>query len=391
MTVRVDVRPELLEWALERSRLPEDTWTTKFEHLEKWLSGDRKPTLKQLEGFAKATHTPVGFLFLQEPPEESLPVADFRVVAGSDQARPSADLLDVLYVCQQRQEWYRDDARAHGEPSLEWVGSVTTATPVADAAAEIAAQLGWNAEARRAVGDVVGAWTELRRRIENVGVLVMITGHVGSNTHRALKVGEFRGFALSDDQAPLIFVNGVDAKAAQVFTLIHELAHLWLGNTGLDDLFGTSEADAAVQSTTDNAIERWCNAVAAEVLVPLAELRAQLDDVDDLPAALPAIARRFRVSKLVVLGRAREVGFISWDQYWQIRADLHQQFLASPPPESSGGNFYPGLFAATSRRFTEALIASTLEGRTLYRDAFQMLGIKSQTAFDGIVERLVAD
>lgn len=392
--LRVDVRPGLLEWARKRSRIDDDVWATRFPAYDAWLAGERRPTFKQLEEFAAKTYTPLGYLLLDEPPEEELPMADFRVIAGSDRAGASADLLDTIYACEQRQEWYRDDARFYGEERLAFVGSLALSTPVQAAGEELRRQLGWDAHARQIAGDWSGAVTLLRRRIEDAGVLVMITGHVGSNTHRVLDPDEFRGFALVDDFAPLVFVNGSDVKAARVFTLAHEMAHLWLGQAGLDDIDLRAQPGDEEASTLASgaAVERWCNAVAAEVLVPLAEIvdhAASLASRDAILDRVRDIARRFRVSQPVALARLREAGQVSWEDDRELRHRLHAEYLATRGErDGGGGDFYPSLLAASSRRFTEALVASTLEGRTQYRDAFRMLGIKSQRAFDGLVDRL---
>src|SRR5690348_11418467 len=121
--MRVAVKPELLHWACERSGHDLALYAERFPHLEAWMNGEVQPTLKQLEAFAKATHTPVGFLFLPAPPEERVPIPDFRTVSGRETQRPSPDLLETIYICQQRQEWYRDFARSVGEHALPFVGS----------------------------------------------------------------------------------------------------------------------------------------------------------------------------------------------------------------------------------------------------------------------------
>ena len=151
MSVRVEVRPPLLEWARARSGITEEDWDRRFPRYEAWLAGDTEPTLKQLEEFARKTHTPVGFLFLDTPPAEPVPIPDFRTVGD----RPvgagevvSADLLDVVYTCQARQEWYRDHQLLNGEPPLAFVGTATTATPTERAATGMSDELGWDAEAR---------------------------------------------------------------------------------------------------------------------------------------------------------------------------------------------------------------------------------------------------
>ena len=223
------------------------------------------PTLKQVEKFAKATYAPVGYLFLAQPPVEAVPIPDFRAPAASRVNRPSPDLLDTIYICQQRQEWYRDFARSEGEDRLHFVGSAELTSSVTEIAARMRAALGFDVEERRRIP----TWTDaLRRFIDQadlLGVLVMISGVVGSNNRRKLDPNEFRGFALSDDLAPLVFINGADTKAAQMFTLAHELAHIWLGQSALSDV----DPGAA----PSHRVEIWCNQVAAEFLVPMEDLR----------------------------------------------------------------------------------------------------------------------
>jgi IrrE N-terminal-like domain len=256
MSTRVEVNPELLAWARQRSGLAFDDVAHRFPMLAAWERGEQQPTLKQLESFAQATHTPVGFLFLPAPPVEKVPIPDYRTIGDSGVRQPSADLLDTIYQCQQRQDWYRDFAILNRERSVEYVGSLSAAAPVTAAAESIRAALEFDADNRGS--SRAEALRILIERAEALGFLVMVNGVVGSNTHRKLDPQEFRGFALADPVAPLVFVNGADTKAAQIFTLLHELAHLWLGGTALDDV------DLATHGWQDT--ERWCNQVSAEVL-----------------------------------------------------------------------------------------------------------------------------
>ncbi|MDA8360208.1 MAG: XRE family transcriptional regulator [Actinomycetota bacterium] len=371
--------PRLLAWARERSGLGVDELATKFPKLTEWESGERTPTLKQLEDFARATHTPVGFLFLPEPPDEQVPIPDYRTISDVGVRRPSPNLLDTIFACQQRQEWYRDFAQVTREDPVAFVGSLTTSVPVVDAAEQIRTTLRFDPSERG------HTWSDALRVLvdhaEELGVLVMVSGVVGSNTHRKLDPDEFRGFSLVDPLAPLVFVNGADTKAAQIFTLAHELVHLFLGETALDD------ADLGAAPT--NPVERWCNQVAAEVLVPLASLRAALSSEVAVTDELDSLARRFKVSTLVVLRRVHDAGRLSWDEYQAAYRDELARILEILGERSgTGGNFFNTQPARVSKRFARAVIVSTLEGQTLHRDAFQMLGLKKLSTFEELVSRL---
>lgn len=352
----------------------------KFPALEEWAAGTKQPTLKQLEKFAQATHTPIGYLFLPEPPEESLPVPDFRTIGDVTIGHASPDLLDTMYQCQQRQDWYRDFARVHREDPVSFVGTLTTDVEIVEAARQMRTVLSFEPSERGSTWSE--AFSRLLKVVDEQGVLVMVNGVVGSNTHRKLDPEEFRGFALSDDRAPLIFVNGADTKAAQIFTLAHELAHIWLGESGVDDANMAS-------SPSLNAIERWCNAVAAEFLVPAAALQGVELDRDDLTDDLQRLARQFKVSTLVVLRRLFDVGYLTLSQFRAAYAEERERVLSLMEDRpSGGGNFYNTQPVRVSKRFARALIESTIEGQTLHRDAYQMLGFKKHSTFDELARHL---
>ena len=371
---RVQVAPVLLNWACERAGFTIGELAHRFPQLPAWERGDSRPTLKQLEGFARATHAPLGFLFLQEPPIETVPIPDFRTVANAQVRRPSPDLLDTLYICQQRQDWYKDFERAMGGTPLAFVGSVTVRQDAVRAAARIRHVLGFEVEERRRLP----TWTDaLRRFIEqadDMGVLVMASGVVGSNNRRKLDPQEFRGFALSDSIAPLVFVNGADTKAAQLFTLAHELVHIWLGQSAL--------SDAQVASLPDHEVERWCNQVAAELLVPLDLFRDEYNRRAELRDETSRLARCFKVSTLVILRRMHDVGGLSRDAYWTAYDEELARLRALP--KGTGGNFYLTLGARASKRFARALVVSTLEGRASFTEAFRLLGFKKMATFEDL-------
>ena len=369
--IRVEVKPELLSWARERAGYDLDALAHRFPKLAAWEQGTIRPTLKQAEDFAKATHTPVGFLFLDKPPVEKIPIPDFRTIRNKPIARPSPDLLDMIYVCQQRQEWYRDFARSERASALPFVGFASLQSSVETIAATMRHTLGFDIEERRQIP----TWTEALRlfiaQADEAGILVMCSGVVLNNNCRPLDADEFRGFALSDSLAPLVFINGADTKAAQMFTLAHELAHIWLGQSAV--------SDSQASLVPDHQVERWCNNVAAELLVPLEILKQQYDGDLSLGPELDRLARFFKVSTLVILRRIHDAGGLNKEEFWREYDKELKRLLAIS--KSSGGNFYLTQAARVSKRFARALVISTLEGHTLHRDAFRMLGFAKLDTF----------
>jgi Zn-dependent peptidase ImmA (M78 family) len=374
---RAAIRPELLRWARERAGMAPDALAHRFPRLDAWETGTGQPTLKQLEAFAHAVHVPIGYLFLPSPPDETLPIPDFRTMDGRAVRRPSPNLLDMLYACQERQGWYREFALVTRQEAVDFVGSVNVDARPEEVAADMARALGFDLAARAACRTWEEALRLFTTQADRLGVLVMVSGVVLSNNRRLLDPEEFRGFALADPRAPLVLINGADSKSGQMFTLAHELAHLWLGASAISDA-------GVAPSAGYRREEVWCNRVAAELLVPLAALRAELIRGEPLDDTLLRLARRFKVSTLVVLRRLLDAGWLTrtaFDAAWGAeRVRLHEIARG----DAGGGNFYYTTLARVSRRFARALVASTLEGQTLYRDAFRMLGVKKTETFNYI-------
>lgn len=375
----VTIKSEMLRWARDRAGLHESDLRKRFPKLREWETGTRQPTLKQLEGYAQATRTPIGFLFLATPPEEPIPIPDFRTMANRTLTRPSPNLLDMIYLCQQRQAWYQDYARANNFEPVGFVGSVSISAQVEVIANTIREKLGLDLEARRQCATWEDALRAFIALADQAGVMVMCSGVVLNNNHRKLDPEEFRGFALADKQAPLIFINGADSKSAQMFTLAHELAHLWLGESALSSV--------EIAREEEQAIEQWCNAVAAEVLVPLSALRPTIQANESMDVTKSRLARQFKVSTLVILRRLRDIGHLTNHQFFTAFEEELVR-LTELQKKSGGGNFYLSQAARVSKRFARALVESTLEGQTLYRDAMKMLGLSKVSTFHKLANKL---
>ena len=337
-----------------------------------------QPTLKRLEAFAQATHAPIGFYFLAAPPVETMPIPDLRAVADESLTRPSPGLLDTIYFCQRLQTWYPEFMQSRHEPRLEFVGSAQASDDIVKAAARMLKTLGFDLSARTGH---FGWGDEFRLLIEQAdahGILVTVSGAVGGDKRCRLDLWGFRGFALADPWASLAFVNGAGTKAVQVFTLVHEFAHLWLGRSGISD------PDARV--VPDEESERWCNRVAAELLVPLDILRDEFVPRASLELELIRPARHFKVSRLVILLRLHDVGRLSRNEL-RVAYDAELSRLKLMQARG-GGIFNLTLGSRVSKRFARALVVSTLEGHTGFTEAFRLLGPNTMASFDRLRRNL---
>ncbi|MBN9619003.1 MAG: ImmA/IrrE family metallo-endopeptidase [Actinobacteria bacterium] len=381
MTVRVPVAPSVLSWALSVTGADADALRGRFK-VDQWRSGAAEPTLKQLKDFAKAAGVGFGYLLLPEPPAWQLPIPDFREGLTAPPA-PSADLVAVISQSQRRQDWYRDYVLGYGGEPLTFVGSAADMAPL-EAAAEIRRVLDFEVRDRR------GTWSDTRKALllsfERLGGLAVATSMVGNNTRRPLNEHEFRGFALVDDIAPLVFVNTRQTLNGQIFTLAHEYAHVWRGTSGV----GNEDPRSDGQSE----IERWCNAVASEVLVPRNDLAGLYPAVREreLPEALDELASDFRCGTLVVLQALQRTGIRRFGNFTAVYdAELERlRNLQGDRREASGGDHYNNQPFRVGERLSRALIADALEGRTSIDEAMRLMSMKSLSTFNEYARRLGA-
>lgn len=379
MAVRVSVAPSVLEWALDVTGADVGKLRARFK-IDQWLALEAKPTLKQLQDFTKAAGVGFGYLLLPQPPAWQLPVPDFREGLGGPPT-PSADLIAVLSQSQRRQDWYRDYVLGHGGRPLEFVSSATGSSPT-DAAAAIRYALDFEVADRR------GTWSDTRRTLlrafEALGGLIVATSMVGNNTKRQLDKDEFRGFALVDDIAPLVFVNTNQTVNGQIFTIAHEFAHVWRGTSGI--------GNEDLRSDGQSEIERWCNSVASEVLVPREDLAAKYPEVSrrPLPDTLDGLARDFRCGTLVVLNALHRTGMLRFENYANVYDTEVSRLRSLQTSRSGGGDHYNNQPFRIGERLSRAVITDALEGRTSIEEAMRLMSMKSLSTFDEYTRRLGA-
>ena len=372
--MNTSLSPSILIWArtttdLNPAELASEIGAT-LEEVEHW-EATGEIDLDLVTKFAERAKLPFGYFFLPEPPPNKLNISDFRRVAGEEPPPPSRRLLSVLYRCQRRQRWYREYQIKNGALPLPFVGSKTIKAPIADVAKEIASTVQIGAKYNR----IAETWEDtMARSIENIesaGIIVSKVSYSDDYTHNTLPVSEFRGFALSDPYAPLVFVNGADAPSAQMFTLAHEVAHIWLGESAVSNLDKTYAGP--------NEIERFCNAVAAEILIPLDVLKAEWNTASPDGVEVSRLSRELS-------GEQNRHGPTRAGRWIGVQILLRQNLRQ---PRCGGcnskaaiewGNYYTTKPYEASRRLSAAIIADTRDGRTMYREAMSLLGIRTSDA-----------
>lgn len=356
------IRPELLRWAFQRAGFNEQDAMVVFPTLEEWLYHEKYPTVSQLEKFAAKFHVPLGYLFLQQIPEEKLPFPMFRGRAGKLE-RFNLNLYDTVMNIRSRQDWLEDYLSENEIDTCRFVRTVQLDAPISVTVDRLRQEL--SLEPRWALGfakveTMVGLLTE---RLEEAGVFLVYNGIVGNNTHRKLAVDECRGFALVSDVAPYIFVNSADSKTAQMFTLIHEAVHLMLG---------VSAGHAGEEVATDDEIENYCNRVAAEFLVPAAELREMWD------GNIKRIASRFKVSEPVIVRRGHDLGLLSEEAYRAFWLAYNQRPIV-PHKNRDGGDFYLTSVKRVGRLFAIHVRNAVNSRQLTYTEAYRLTGLYGKT------------
>lgn len=357
------INPDIISWAIKRSGLAMSDISKKLSIKEEKLAeiekGKASIAFGKAKQFANITDIPFGFLFLNEvPKEDKLALPDLRTIDSKDLSEPSQALKEVIRLNQERVEWYRAYLSELGVEENSYVGSL--------AKASVNEMVNFLNE-KLNVNKTRDYYRQLVKSIEALGIMVIQDSNLGHHT-KPLDIEEFRGFAIADDIAPLIFINTADSLNAQLFTLIHELAHTLKGESGVSD-----NSISSVDPT-----EQFCNAVAGEFLVSKKEFVAQWNNLDEtsLDIAFDNLAKSFHVSRNVIARRALTLNYIDKQQYESYIYKINEDFLASKKKSDSGPSYYVVKNSKLSSQLSQAVISQTLSGRMLYRDAGYMLGIK---------------
>ena len=332
------------------------------EKLESWENGEAKPTFKQAQNFAAKTYIPFGYLYLAEPPMQELQLPDLRTIGSGAPKKPSPELLSMVGTIGLRQEWYRDYLLDNDSIERFKPRNFDLHSSVEEVVEDMRREL------QVSGGDTRGSWEVYFKMLidlsEEAGILVMRQANLGSYK-RKLLVSEFRGFALYDPVAPVIFINQSDSPNARLFTLVHELAHIWIGASGVSD----------AKPDSHRKEEALCNAIAGEFLVTATEILDYWRGDEDLKANLARLKARFPVSDWVIARRAQTLKLISLAEY-QDYVEAEGKLYRARAKKSGGGNYYATKKTQISPRFARTLVREALSGRVLLREASELLNVR---------------
>ncbi len=366
MRTEVNIKSNMFTWAIARAGYELKDFAIKFPKIQDWVDQKKNPTVKQLEAFSKKVHLPFGYLFLQEPPKENLPIPFFR----SNNTKPtsvSINVYDTILLMQQRQDWLREYLVDNEFKALPFVGKFRNKQSYKEIVADIRQTLGLSNEWASAFKTWKEALEHLTQRIEEIGITIVFNGVVENNNTRPISVDECRGFVLVDEIAPFMFINNSDGKAAQLFTIIHELAHIWTGHSAGFDFRQLQPAN--------DPIELLCDKVSAEFLVPEEPFARFWKVKQNIPSA----ARYFKVSEIVIARRALDLGYLSKKEFFDFYNEYSNREFAKKENQSDGGSFYATAKKRIGLTFAAHINQAVKSGKLLYRDAYRLTSLKGDT------------
>lgn len=389
------VNHEILKWARMTARLTEEDAAKKLdmkdtkgasaiEKLAALESGEVSPTRPTLVKMAKHYRRPLLTFYLSEVPRIGNRGQDYRTLPETVEITQEALVDVVIRDIRTRQSLVRSVLEDEDEAvNLPFINSLNMSDGVSAAIASLKKHLKWDVDEYRNHPNIEKAFAFLRGKAEEAGVFVLLIDNLGSH-HTTIDTEAFRGFALADDVAPFIAINANDSKGAWCFTLVHELVHLWLGATGVSGSYG------------DQEIEKFCNDVSSDFLVPISEIRELLinnrTDFQEAKNIIMQFAQSCKVSNTMVAYKLYRADFITFKKFLEYKVSFKEDWLKFKKQERQKAkeNNVKGLYYPTKRqRIGAALI--NLVGRMMYEGAItttkagKVLGVRAQNV-QGVLE-----
>lgn len=365
-----------IKWAIQRAEADLDVLLVAFPKITEWINEESDPTVKQLEKLTKRLHVPFGYMFSEKLPKESLSFPFFR--AGKEaNAKVSLNVFHTIQILKDRQNWLTEYMEESGYEELPFVGKYNLDSNVIEIVNDIRNTLNLQTNWASKLSTWERTLEFLTYKIEEIGVIVTFNGVVENNTRRKIDVSECRGFVLVNKLSPFLFINSADTKAAQMFTLIHELAHIWLGESAGFDLNQMIPAN--------DPLELLCDKVAAEFLVPT-DLLLKVFKTEQ---RINTLSRIFKVSPIVIGRRLLDNRLMTKEAFFNFYNEYIEFINKRKESQGSGGNFYATAKKRISLRFANHINTAVKENKLLYRDAYKLTSLKGDTYSRFMKEQLL--
>ena len=379
----ITVHPVTLRWAVKTSGADPAAVASKkgLAELPTWLSGDEplRLSFSRLSELGKALHMPFGSLVRSVVPEaDEDELIRYRTI-GNREVEPSRNLLDVIRLMRNRQDWAKDERSAIGLGENRLVGSVSSSASAQELSQAIRKGLQlddmWplhkSAEER---------FRYVRQHASANGMLVMVDSTVGTS-HRRLEVEEFRAFVLLDKTAPLIFINRNDSFPAMLFSLLHEIGHVLLGR---EEIFNDSDS-----AMSESRIERLINQAVVQAVVDDGDFRRRWVSAKHKSAHVPTVAdecaKLYGLSAVALTIHAKRLGLATDDDVQAVMDESRKHVEAKHAAGAQGGNQNSTNAFHLDSGFVELVKNGVDRGDLGYSDAFSLLGVKSIHAYDGLL------
>ncbi|MEJ3975704.1 MULTISPECIES: ImmA/IrrE family metallo-endopeptidase [Providencia] len=371
-TIELKLSPTIIEWIAQKQGVTPnhlaETLAPKKPH--KLLVGEVSKTVA--EKLAKLAGIPFGYLFLDTPPTfEKINIPDFRTTMNNSEL--SRDFFDTYRDVQYKIEWYKEYLKESDlYIKLPFVGKFSIKNSIEEVSNSIINEINFDIEKTIKSVNASSYFGVVTKLIEDAGILVFKNSLVGNNPHRKLDISEFRGFSIIDQYTPAVFINAADAFSAQVFTLFHEVAHIWIGKGGISDW------------DYDNKIEAFCNKVAAEILMPATLFeklwKEEQKATDDQLLTISNLSKIFKMSIYAIAIKAKNLDLI--DEETLSKARIFTLKITGNAKKGSGGSMLNTLPYRNSPKITDTVILSAVTQRIPLREAGNLLNVKADTVMN---------
>ena len=370
-SVLVKIQPLILDWI--KSYIKENFSEQELlDELNTW-DNINKPLFTDIEKMSKRIHIPFGQFVLDKPPKESEIVVEFRRLPTQTNQKLSLELRDTINNMKYLQSWMENYLETEGFKQLDFVGkarSISKKELINRAKNLLKIEDDWLTK----FNTPYEAFTTLRKKLEDLGILVMLNSSIDNNRNRPFNLDEFRAFVLISNTAPLIFLNNKDNFEAKIFSLLHEFVHILLGQ---NDLFNNES------NSLNNKDEQLCNEIAANLIISDSLFNQYWNDKISFKDNIKNISNKFNVSLSVINRRALELNKITQQEYQNFQNKINNIVISNL--QSKGGNYYNNKRYYLDNRFKEAIINSINDGNLSYTEAFRLTGTNN-TTFDEIVK-----